>query len=75
MRRGYLKDYSVDSLCDFIRGELKRQKINQAEAAEFIGVTQGRMAQKLKDGTFTVRELKAIRILLNVEKEELSSYL
>ena len=75
MGRGYCTEYSVDSLCDFIRGEMKRQKVRQSEAAEFIGVTQGRMAQKLKDGTFTVRELKAIRILLNVEKEELSSYL
>ena len=75
MKRGYCKEYSVDSLCDFIRGEMKRQRIRQTEAAEFIGVTQSRMAQKLNDGAFTVKELKALRILLNIGAEELSRFL
>lgn len=75
MRRGYCKEYSVDDLCDFIRGELKRQKIRQSEAAAFIGVTQGRLAQKLNDGTFTVRELKALRIYLDVSKEKIGGFL
>lgn len=75
MKRGYCTEYSVDSLCDFIRGEMKRQRIRQTEAAEFIGVTQSRMAQKLNDGAFTVKELKALRILLNIGAEELSRFL
>lgn len=75
MGRGFCREYSVDSLCDFIRGEMKRQKVRQSEAADFIGITQGRMAQKLNDGAFTVKELKALRILLNIGAEELSRFL
>jgi hypothetical protein len=33
------------------------------------------MAQKLNDGAFTVKELKALRILLNIGAEELSRFL
>lgn len=54
---------------------MKRQKVRQSEAADFIGITQGRMAQKLNDGAFTVKELKALRILLNIGAEELSRFL
>ena len=75
MGRGFCREYSVDGLCDFIRGEMKRQRIRQTEAAEFIGITQSRMAQKLNDGAFTVKELKALRILLNIGAEELSRFL
>lgn len=75
MKRGYCKEYEINSLLDFIRGELKRQKISQAEAAAFLGISQGMISRKLKDGSIDVRELKELRILLKIPSETLARFI
>ena len=76
MRRGFLKsEYSTDMLCDFLRGELKRQKITQTEAAAFIGISQGMFSRKLKNGDISVRELKSLMRLIGTENEQIVRYL
>ena len=75
MRRGYCQTFEVESLCDFIRGEMKRKKISQTEAAAFLGISQGMMSRKLKDGTIDIKELKELRVLLEVPSESIARYL
>jgi len=54
---------------------MKRKKITQQAAADFIGVTQGMFSQKIKDGSFTIRELKELRILLEVPSETIARFI
>lgn len=75
MRRGYCQTFEVESLCDFIRGEMKRKKISQTEAAAFLGISQGMMSRKLKDGTIDIKELKELRVLLEVPSERIARFL
>ena len=75
VRRGYCQAFEIDSLCDFIRGEMKRKKITQQAAADFLGVTQGMFSRKIKDGSFTIRELKELRILLEVPSETIARFI
>ena len=75
MRRGYCQTFEVESLCDFIRGEMKRKKISQTEAASFLGISQGMMSRKLKDGTIDIKELKELRVLLEVPSERIARFL
>lgn len=76
MKRGFLKnEYSVNGLCDYIHGELKRQKIAQTEAAAFIGISQGMFSRKLKNGDISIRELKSLMQLMGVDKEQIVRYL
>ena len=75
MKRGYCKTFEVDCLCDFIRGEMKRKRITQQAAADFIGDTQGMFSRKIKDGSFTIRELKELRILLEVPSETIARFI
>lgn len=75
MERGYCHEYEINRLLDFIRGEMKRKKVTQREAAEFIGVSQGMMSRKLADGTLDCRELKALRILLEIPQEIIARYI
>lgn len=74
-RRGYCKTFEVDCLCDFLRGEMKRKKITQQAAADFLGVTQGMFSRKIKDGSFTIRELKELRILLEIPSETIARFI
>ena len=75
MQRGYCHEYEINSLLDFIRGELKRQKISQTEAAAFLGVSQGMLSRKLKYGSIDVKELKELRILLEVPSETIARFI
>lgn len=75
MKRGYVKSYEITELTDFIRGELKRQRITQREAAEFLNLTQGMLSRKLKNGSLSVKELKQLRDLLNISRETIARYL
>lgn len=75
MKRGFCNAFEVDSLCDFLRGEMKRKKITQQAAADFIGVTQGMFSRKIKDGSFTIKELKELRILLEVPSETIARFI
>lgn len=76
MRRGFLKkEYSADELCDFLRGEFKRQEITQTEAAAFIGISQGMFSRKLKNGDISIRELKSLMQLTGIDKEQIVRYL
>ena len=75
VRRGYCQAFEVDSLCDFIRGEMKRQKVTQKEAADFVGITQGMLSRKLTTGDLGCKELKALRILLNIPSETIARFI
>ena len=75
MERGYCHDYEINKLLDFIRGEMKRQRVTQQEAAEFLGITQGMLSRKLSLGNLDCKELKALRILLKIPQETLGGYL
>ena len=75
MQRGYCHEYEINSLLDFIRGELKRQKISQTEAATFLGVSQGMLSRKLKYGSIDVKELKELRILLKIPSETIARFI
>jgi transcriptional regulator with XRE-family HTH domain len=75
MSRGFCHEYEVDGLLDFIRGEMKRRKVTQNEAAVFLGMSQGMLSRKLKDGSLDVKELKALRILLEIPQNIIGGYL
>lgn len=75
MERGYCHDYEINKLLDFIRGEMKRQRVTQQEAAEFLGITQGMLSRKLSLGNLDCKELKALRILLKISQEEIGGFL
>ena len=75
MERGFCHEYEIKTLLDFIRGEMKRQKITQKEAASFIGVSQGMLSRKLTTGDLDCKELKALRILLKIPQEIIGGYL
>jgi len=75
VRRGYCQNFEVDSLCDFLRGEMKRKKITQQAAADFLGMTQGMFSRKIKDGSFDIRELKELRVLLEVPSETIARFI
>ena len=75
MERGYCHDYEINKLLDFIRGEMKRQRVTQQEAAEFLGITQGMLSRKLSLRNLDCKELKALRILLKISQEEIGGFL
>lgn len=75
MERGYCHEYEINKLLDFLRGEMKRKKVTQKEAAEFIGISQGMMSRKLSEGSLDCKELKALRILLEIPQQTLGGYL
>lgn len=75
VRRGYCQAFEVDSLCDFIRGEMKRKKITQQAAADFLGMTQGMFSRKMKDGSIDIRELKELRVLLEIPSETIARFI
>ena len=75
MERGYCHNYEINKLLDFIRGEMKRQRVTQQEAAEFLGITQGMLSRKLSLGNLDCKELKALRILLKISQEEIGGFL
>ena len=75
MKRGYCHDYEIKMLLDFIRGEMKRQKVTQKEAADFVGITQGMLSRKLTTGDLGCKELKALRILLNIPSETIARFI
>lgn len=67
--------YKKTRFFDFLRGEMKRQKITQQAAADFLGITQGMFSRKIKDGSFTIRELKELRILLDIPSETIARFI
>lgn len=75
MERGYCHEYEINMLLDFIRGEMKRQRVTQKEAAGFIGVTQGMLSKKLTTGNLDCKELKALRILLKIPSETIARFI
>ena len=76
MKRGYLKEqYSPVNLCDFMKGEMKRKHITQRRAAEALGMSQGMLSRKLKDGSITLKELKGLMLILDVSGEQMGGLL
>lgn len=55
---------------DYIRGEMRRQKISQSDMAYRLNMTQGNFSYKLSDkGDFTTWELLNVFEILGVEFE------
>jgi len=75
MSRGFCQEYEIDGLLDFIRGEMKRRKVTQNEAAVFLGMSQGMLSRKLKDGSLDLKQLKSLRILLEIPAESMARFL
>lgn len=55
-------------LNDFIRGEMKRQKVSQSSLAYTLNLTQGSISQKLAGQTeWTLWEILNVFEILNIE--------
>ena len=52
---------------DLIRGKMAQMGFTQREAAEFIGVSQVTMCERMKTGKFWTTEIKSLAQLLEVE--------
>jgi len=76
MHRGFLKgQYSNEKVCDFLKGEMKRKRITQKTAADALGMSQGMLSRKLKDGSITLKELKGLMLILDVSGEQMGGLL
>lgn len=60
----------LEIICDYIRGEMKRQHIKQDDLAELLGLAQQTVSIKLKKGRFTVKELLIIFDYLKTPTEK-----
>lgn len=57
MPKGYLRDERKQHICDYIRNLAKAKHLTQADLGNIIGVSQGMISLKLKNGDFTLKEL------------------
>lgn len=60
----------LDKLNDLIRGELKRQKINQSKAGYYIGLSQEQFSLKLSGKSeWRLKEIVGVSELLGIGGE------
>lgn len=59
-----------NKLNDFIRGEMKRKKINQKTAANWLNIQQSCISSRLNgESEWTAREIISVFELLEIEDE------
>lgn len=63
-------DRDYNKLNDFLRGEMRRKKVNQARVGEYLHIPQTAVSNRLSGKTeWTLREIMKIYELLGVEHE------
>ena len=67
-----MKFYSIDrklnKFNDFVRGELRRKKISQSDAAYRIGIPQSGLSKRLSGQTpWTIREIFIVYDILELD--------
>ena len=60
----------VESLMDYIKGQMHRLRITQKDLAREMGVSQQTISNKFKNNSFTIRELMWLLDYLKATKEE-----
>lgn len=55
---------------NYIRDEMKMQKIKQSDMAELLGITQPGFSKALENATFTFEQLIKIFRALNTSEED-----
>ena len=59
----------INRITDFIRGEMKRRDLTQADLANVLNITQQGFSRKLKNG-FTLEDIVRIFEFLKVSEKE-----
>ena len=67
----YRKEYARRDMQAWIRNEMKRQKITQADIGKKLGVSGQGFSQKLRNMSFKYDELYLIFNTLNAEPKEI----
>ena len=59
----------INRITDFIRGEMKRRDLTQADLANVLNITQQGFSRKLKNG-FTLEDIVRIFEFFKISKKE-----
>lgn len=68
-------DYMVKDFCKWLVGEMRSEGINQAEVAEWLGISQQAISLKIKNGNFSFKELVIVFKNLNTSPEQIGHLL
>lgn len=68
-------DYATKDFCCWLRGEMARNGIRQRDLATELGVTQQSFSGKIRNGTFTLKDLLVIFGQIRPEAEQLGKLL
>lgn len=69
------KDYMVHDFGRWFLAELRRKGLTQNDAAKWLGVTQQCISRKVKEGSFSIRDLITIFEKLGTNREEIGCLL
>lgn len=69
------KEYKARDFCKWLYGELKERKIRQREVAEWLGITQPAVSQKIDKCDFNFMELLIIFEKLGTDQEQIGKLL
>lgn len=72
MPRGYLKEkeYRMTDIRNYISNLMREKKVRQYQLAELLGISPGRMSQKLEACDFDIAELLIIFQRLDADEEK-----
>ena len=69
------KDYKLTDFRRWLVGEIKVQGFRQSDVADWLGITQQAVSQKLKLGNFTLKELLIIFEKLKTDADQIGKLL